>query len=133
MENSILIVEEDDAWRAALRGWAEDVLPRYRVIEAANAEEALSLARDHRPGVVLIDMGWFGRDRIQTIRRIKATVPTTEIVALTSHDLEAYREDLISAGASACVLVAKISTELRPVIEGLLPTESQEIAAPSNR
>lgn len=74
MENSIRIVEEHDALRGALRAWAARVLPRYRVIEAASDEEGLTLARNHRPGVVFADMGWFARDRIQTIRRIKGTV-----------------------------------------------------------
>lgn len=42
MEHSILIVEDHDALRSALRRWAEHVLPRYCVIQASNAEQALA-------------------------------------------------------------------------------------------
>lgn len=69
-------------------------------------------------------MGLSARDRIQAIRQMKDTVPSTHIVALMSHDHRAYREDLVSAGASACVLMAKIGTELRPAVEPLLAVES---------
>lgn len=126
MNTSIMIVEENDTIRGLLQRWLETVFPDLDIIEATSGEQAVSLAQARSPRVVLVDVDPLRPDDIQAIRDIKAVVPSAEIVALAIDDYKVYRDEVASAGASACVSMWKMRTELQPLLETLLAPESEE-------
>jgi NarL family two-component system response regulator LiaR len=72
--------------------------------EAADGCEAIRLADQQRPDVVLMDLVMPGMDGIEATRRIKAMHPPIEVLALTSYIDEEKVLDALSAGAAGYVM-----------------------------
>jgi DNA-binding NarL/FixJ family response regulator len=123
---TILIVEDHDAVRRSLRDWLEAVFPQYGFIEAASGEEAVAIAQAKSPQAVIMDIALPRMNGIEATRRIKATVPTAQVVILTIHEDKAYRADAAAAGASAYVPKRVMQTKLLPTLAALLSTQNEE-------
>jgi two-component system, response regulator PdtaR len=98
----ILTVEDDPIVRADLRLVLEDA--GFAVCaDARDGAEAVDLAREHRPDLVLIDLVLPGLDGVEATRRIlrERDIP---IVALTGHSKGGFVERAHEAGAVAHVL-----------------------------
>jgi DNA-binding NarL/FixJ family response regulator len=74
------------------------------VAEAGNGEEAIDLARRHRPDVVLMDIRMPGTDGIEATRRIVAADVRVRVLVLTTFDLDEYAFGALRAGASGFLL-----------------------------
>ena len=96
----VLIVDDHamlrDATRVALELGGHDV-----VGEAANGDEALQLAGELRPSVVLMDVSMPGPDGIEVTRRLCAHDPEMRVVMVTMHANPALVARAVRAGASA--------------------------------
>jgi len=98
---SVLTVEDDPIVRADLRLILEDA--GFDVVpDARDGVEAVELAREHRPDLILIDLNLPGLDGVEATRQIlsERAVP---IVALTGHRTGIV-ERALEAGAVAHVL-----------------------------
>lgn len=75
-------------------------LSGYEPIEAATGEEALDLAFDAPPDIVLIDLQLPGIDGWEVARRLKSDERTRDIpiIALTAHALQSERDRTVEAG-----------------------------------
>jgi NarL family two-component system response regulator LiaR len=80
----ILVVDDHGVVRQGLRMFLSLDREFQIVGEAADGAEAVSLARQLRPDVVLMDLLMPGMDGIQATAAIRSEVPETEVVALTS-------------------------------------------------
>lgn len=93
--------------------------PEIEVIgEAANGEEAVGLARDLRPDVVLMDLLMPGMDGIAATEKIKAETPEVEVVALTSVLDDGAVTGAVRAGAIGYLLKNTEPGELSSAIKG---------------
>ena len=119
----ILIVEDNDSVRKSLREWLEGAFPACEVVEAANGEEAINITHARAPRVVIMDISLPGMSGIEATRRIKGSIPTTQVVILTIHEEEAFRADAMAAGASAFVTKRVMRKELMPVLAAVLATK----------
>ena len=72
--------------------------------EASNGEEAVLLAAEKKPDVILMDINMPVLDGIEATKKIKASSPGTKIIALTIHEQEEYLFELIKAGACGYIL-----------------------------
>lgn len=108
----VLIADDHTLVRSGLRMLLES--QGIEVVgEAADGEQAVALARQHRPDVVLIDLTMPpGKDGIWATEAIKEAVPETAILVLTMHDEEALLFRAIQAGASGYVLKQAADTDL---------------------
>lgn len=80
----VLIADDHGVVRQGLRMYL-GLDPEIQVVgEAANGEEALRMAGELRPDVVLMDLLMPVMDGIETTKQIKAELPEVEIIALTS-------------------------------------------------
>ena len=86
---------------ATVLGMEEDL---EVVGEATNGVEAVSLARDLRPDVILMDLQMPEMDGVQAIREIKAQSPEIGIIILTTFDTDEYIFTGIEAGARGYLL-----------------------------
>jgi two-component system, NarL family, response regulator NreC len=80
--------------------------------EAADAEEAIRLARLHKPDVVLLDVVMPGRSGIDAAPEILAAAPYTHILVLSMQDDPSYVRQAFSAGASGYLLKEAADDEL---------------------
>ena len=99
----VVLVEDNDVFREALElmlGMREEVDVVASVGDGAAAVEA---ALQHRPDVVLMDYRMPGLDGVEATRQVLAQLPHLRVVALTASADDAQRQELIAAGAVACL------------------------------
>jgi DNA-binding NarL/FixJ family response regulator len=113
---SLLIADDDPGFRKLVRRLLETERDAVVVGEAGDGEEALRLAQEFRPDVILMDIAMPRLGGLEAIQRAKAERPDTKIVVVTVHGEDAYRKAAADRGADAFVLKKKISTELLPAI-----------------
>ncbi len=89
----VMLVDDHALVRSAIRQAIE--APDITVVgEAASAEEAVSLAPQLRPDVILLDIDLPGMSGIETVRELAPRLPETRIVMLT---VSTDRRDLLAA------------------------------------
>lgn len=84
--------------------------------QAANGAQALMLAKDLVPDVVLMDIQMPVMDGIEATRSVLATTPATKVVILTTFEREDYLFDAVVAGASGFLLK---NTEAEQIVEAV--------------
>lgn len=72
--------------------------------EASNASEAVALARQVRPDVVLMDIGMAGMSSFEATRLIRKERPETRVVFLSMYDDEDYLAECVDIGGSGYIL-----------------------------
>src|SRR5580658_1756925 len=72
--------------------------------EAGNAADAVDLARQTRPDVVLMDIGMAGMSSFEATRQIRKERPDTHVVFLSMYDDEDYLAECVDIGASGYIL-----------------------------
>ncbi len=99
----ILIVDDHAVVRAGLR-LLLSADPELEIVgEAGDGAEALRLARDLAPDVVLMDISMPDMNGIEATRRIKVLCPGVAVLALTMHEDDQYFFEMLAAGASGYV------------------------------
>jgi diguanylate cyclase (GGDEF)-like protein len=71
--------------------------------EAADGHEALRLAADTEPDVVVLDLGMPGSDGPAMVAELRRRVPAARVVALAAFAGEALRQAALDRGAHACL------------------------------
>src|SRR5918998_2112135 len=100
----VLITDDHGVVRQGLRMYL-GLDPELEVVgEAANGEEALRIARELRPNVVLMDLLMPVMDGIEATRAIRAEMPDVEVIALTSVLEDASVSGAVRAGAIGYLL-----------------------------
>ncbi len=126
---SILSVDDHDLVRKGIAAILS-VSPDLRLIAEANtASEAISLYREHRPDVTLMDLRLPDKSGIETTREIREEFPEARIIALTSYDGDQDIYRALEAGVRGYLLKEMVHTEviraIRTVHAGkrFMPTE----------
>ncbi len=83
MSASILIVDDEEAIRTSLRSILED--EGYEVAVAANGLEALKIYGTDPPDLMILDIWMPEMDGLETLRRVKEFVPTTQVMMISGH------------------------------------------------
>jgi two-component system, NarL family, response regulator LiaR len=119
---SILIVDDHEVVRNGIRAYLE-TLPKFTVVgEAASGEEAIKMAGELIPDVVLMDLVMPGMDGIETTREVKKISPRTQIVVLTSYHEDEQIFPALKAGAISYVLkdmkMDKLAETIQSAVHG---------------
>lgn len=102
-EIRLLLVDDHEVVRTGLRMLLEDQAEINIIGEASTGEEAIKLAGELLPDVIVMDITLPDINGIEATRLIKETQPTIAVVALTIHDDEHYFFEMLRAGASGYV------------------------------
>lgn len=118
-ENMQILIVEDDA---RIRHYMSTVLTSggYNVLEAANAQCALTMAASHNPDLILLDLGLPDRDGQEIIRSLRAwTQRPIVVVSARGHErdkvmaLDGGADDYITKPFNTAELLARIRAALR--------------------
>jgi two-component system response regulator NreC len=119
MSIRILIADDHGLMRAGLRSILEDE-PTIEVVgEASNGEEALYLAGQLAPDIVILDIGMPGADGIVTTRTMKQMLPQTQVLILTVYEEESLLREAIKAGASGYLIKRAVEEDLLSAINAV--------------
>jgi DNA-binding NarL/FixJ family response regulator len=91
--------------------------------EAARGEEALELARDLSPDVVLLDIRLQGMGGVETARHLRQLYPDIRIIVLTAYDYEQYVRAMFAIGVDGYLLKSASAEELIAAIRAVLRGE----------
>ncbi len=99
----VLVAEDHEDTRLLLRLHLEQ--HGYRVVEAADGEEAVETSGRERPDVILMDLSLPKLDGLAATRRVREDPRTRDalVVVLTAHAEPRYRADAQAAGINAFV------------------------------
>lgn len=101
---SVLLVDDHEVVRQGLRAFLE-AQPEFAVVgEAESGAEAIKLARDHIPDVVLMDLVMPGMDGVEATRQVRGASPRSQVVVLTSYHDDEHIFPALQAGAISYVL-----------------------------
>jgi two-component system NarL family response regulator len=89
----------------------------FRVVaEAGDGESAITLYREHRPDVALVDLRLPGRDGVAVIQRLRGEFPAGRFLVLTTYDSEDNVVRAMQAGAHGYLLKGASRTALTDAI-----------------
>lgn len=116
----ILLTDDHETVRAGLR-LLIDAQPEFLTVgEAADGNQAIALARELNPDVVVMDISMPGLNGAKATRRIVENSPTVKVVALTRHNERGYVQNMLDAGVAAYVLKQSASQELVRAIHAVV-------------
>ncbi|MFB7476948.1 response regulator [Kitasatospora sp. NPDC056184] len=115
----ILIADDEALLRMAFGTVLEAQPDMAPVGEAADGAEAVRLARELRPDVVLMDVRMPGTDGIEATRGIVRASPRSRVLILTTFDLDEYAFAGLNAGASGFLLKNTRPEELLAAIRSV--------------
>jgi DNA-binding NarL/FixJ family response regulator len=109
---SILLVDDHSIVRQGLKALLEAEPDLTIVAEAQSGREAVQLAGQHRPEVVLMDLAMPFLNGWEATRQIVKAVPNTKIVILSTYGDDKHIQRAIAAGAAAYLLKQTAATDL---------------------
>jgi DNA-binding NarL/FixJ family response regulator len=109
-------VDDHALVRRGFRRLLEDEPDIEVVGEAGNGTEAISLASELQPKVVVMDYAMPGLDGVQATNEIRRQVPESQVLMLSMHADENYRRNAMEAGASGYALKTAIDVDLAAAI-----------------
>lgn len=87
--------------------------------EAANGREAIDVAQQLRPDVVVMDVAMPELNGIEATRRLAAVAPQTRVLALSMHKDSTYVREILRAGARGYLLKDSIDADLLAAVRAI--------------
>jgi two-component system response regulator NreC len=100
----VFLTDDHTLFRQGIKTLIDSEPDMEIVGEAGNAIEAITLAAEAHPDVVLMDIGMAGLSSFEATRQIRKNRPETRILFLTMYDDEDYLVECMESGASGYVL-----------------------------
>lgn len=120
----LLIVDDHEVVRIGMRALLERH-PTFTVVgEASTEEEAVAMAEQHQPDIVLMDIRLAGGSGIDACQQIKERLPQTKVIMLTSFAEDELLFAAIRAGATGYLLKQIAGGDVIRAIEGAARGES---------
>lgn len=117
MSVRILVADDQEDVREALAA-VVGAEPSFQLVgQAADADEAIELARRHRPDVALLDVKMPAGGGPRAAREIALSSPETRIVALSAYEDRSSVFEMLRAGAVGYVVKGATAEEIRETIE----------------
>jgi NarL family two-component system response regulator LiaR len=109
---TVMIVDDHEMVRRGASSYLEAQPDISVVAQAESGEEAVKLAQEFIPDVVLMDLVMPGMDGVDATRRVKSISPRTQIIILTSFHQDEYIFQALQAGAISYLLKDVKASEL---------------------
>lgn len=130
---SILLADDHAVLRTGLRLLINSQPDMQVVGEAGSGSDAVALARELNPDVVLLDLNMPGMDGLQAIPLLRRDAPHSRILILTMHDDVTYLREALRAGAAGYILKKAVDSELLMAIQTVMRGEVYVHSAMSAR
>ena len=116
----ILIVDDFEAWRKHVRLQLQ-ARPEWQVIdEVSDGAEAVRIADELKPDLILLDIGLPILNGIEAAQRIQQLSPNSKIIFLAADNSLDIVQEVLSTGVQGYVHKAHAQSELLPAIDAVL-------------
>jgi DNA-binding NarL/FixJ family response regulator len=113
---TVLLVDDHSLVRRGFRRMLEDEPDIQVVGEAGNGDEAIQLARELKPQVVVMDCALPKTNGLDATRQILEDQPQTAVLMLSMHSESTWVRQAIEAGAKGYILKNAMNLELGPAV-----------------
>jgi NarL family two-component system response regulator LiaR len=113
---TVLLVDDHAVVRQGVRTFLETQADLSVVGEAGSGKDAVELAAQHVPDVVLMDLIMPDMDGVEATRRVKQVSPRSQVVVLTSYHEDEHIFPALKAGALSYVLKDLSAEELADAV-----------------
>jgi len=119
----VLIVDDQLPFREASRMVVEMTDGFEIAGEAENGEEAVEMAAQLQPDLVLMDVQMPGIDGIEATRRITGLAEAPRVLVMSTHESGSYEEPALAAGAIAFLSKSSFSMDALEAVWADVPGE----------
>lgn len=119
----IILVEDHEMVRASLVHLFRDVKHIDIVADCSTGHEALELASQHKPDIMLVDVNMVPMDGFETSRQISTADPSVKVIGLSMNTHPRYAQRMIDHGASGYVTKSSPFQEMVIAIESVFNGE----------
>ncbi len=118
-EITVLLADDHSLVRRGFRRLLDDDEQMRVVGEASNGVEAIQMAYDLKPKVVVMDLSMPELDGVQATMEIVKHLPETEVLVLSMHAEDNYVRNALDAGARGYLLKSAIDVDLIGAIKAV--------------
>jgi two-component system, response regulator YesN len=123
----LLIADDEPLEREGLEWIVQRMIPGvFQVIHAGNGREAIELAEEHRPHIVMMDINMPGIQGLAAIRELKERLPETKFVMVTAYDYFAYAKEALSLGVKEYIVKPAKREQVVHTLQQLVKELEQE-------
>jgi NarL family two-component system response regulator LiaR len=122
-QTTVLIADDHPLFRRSVRAVLENEPDLQVVGEASDGVEAVRLAQEIHPDVVLMDITMPELDGLEATRQIKAKCPEIAVLVLTIHSDEQHAVGILEAGAAGYLTKSVFGEEIVHAIRGVTSGE----------
>lgn len=108
----LMLVDDHQVVRTGLKSFLQTQPDLEVIAEANNGQEAITIALETRPDIVIMDISMPEMDGLEATRRLKEQWPQVVVLALTVHEDKLYFMKMLEAGASGYLTKQAASDEL---------------------
>ncbi|HKZ54520.1 MAG TPA: response regulator transcription factor [Anaerolineales bacterium] len=120
----VLLADDHDLFRQGLAGLINDQPDLTVVGQAGDGLEALTLARDLQPDLIVMDIKMPVCDGLEATRLIRATLPEARILILTVHEEDEKLFEAIQSGAGGYLLKSVHAAEFLQGVRAVMAGEA---------
>ena len=119
----VLVVVDHNPLRISLCDWLKINFLEVHILEAKNCKEAIDVALNKRPHIILLDVGVSVMQEIEVVQCIRQVLPDVKIVILTMHENPEFTAEAKATGASDCIFKREMGSKLLPLLKDWLSKE----------
>lgn len=120
----VLLADDHRLVRAGLRALLQSLTGVQVVAEAGNGYEALQLAEQHQPDIVIMDISMEGLNGLESAARLAKFTPAPRVIILSMHANEEYVRRALQAGATGYLLKGAEPAELELALQAVMRGET---------
>jgi len=119
----ILVVDDFEPFRRFLRSILQKEVKARNILEASDGAEAVELAQEFQPDLILLDVGLPKLNGIDAARRIRELAPRSKVLFISQESSHDIVREALSVGASGYVVKTDAGSELGTAVKALLRGE----------
>jgi DNA-binding NarL/FixJ family response regulator len=116
MDMRVLLADDHDIVRAGLRSILLEIAEVEVIGEAQTGRQAVDMAREHSPDLVLMDISMPELNGLDAARQIIAVQPSPKVIAISMHADARFVNEALKAGVCGYVLKNRAGSELAPAL-----------------
>lgn len=120
MPSTVLLCDDEEVLRQLVRATLDN--GEYEIVEAADGDQSLELARSIRPDLIVLDMMMPARSGLEVLRELRQdpALSRTPVIMLTARARQADQDEAAAAGADRYLAKPFSPLELISLVEDLL-------------